>query len=171
MGTSGLGARFIAGDVKLGARFRELRQQVLAQKRDPAVLAQEVVDMRDKMRAHLLSGDQADEKHFHLKQGLGGIVDIEFLVQFAVLAWAGEHPQLTDWSDVVRILETLQKTELLPAATTAALSEAYISYRSASHQLALQQLSGVVAAEPYVAQRAMVVEQWRTVVSDNLPQI
>jgi glutamate-ammonia-ligase adenylyltransferase len=154
-------ARFVAGDPQLGRQFDELRHELLAQQREPTKLAAEVVDMRDKMRAHLLSGDEAKSGEFHLKQGRGGIVDIEFLVQYAVLAWTAETAQLARWSDVVRILDSLKEAGRLPAEQADILAQAYVSYRSVSHQLALQQAPGEVSADQFREERAVVVDTWR----------
>jgi len=92
-------ARPIAGDVALQEVFKQLRHSVLEKPRDQEVLRQEVIAMRDKMREHLGSANSPSAKkvrqiaiknkntaQFHLKQDAGGIVDIEFMVQYAVLA-------------------------------------------------------------------------------------
>ena len=73
-----------------------------------------------------------------LKLEAGGIVDIEFVVQYLTLAHAHEYPALTAWSDVIRLLETLEKLELVSAEAANTLSEAYLAYRSAIHRLALR---------------------------------
>ena len=116
--------------------------------------------MRDRMREHLLPRDLA-EGLFHLKQSPGGIVDIEFMVQYAVLAWSHEEPELTRWSDNIRILETLGREGRFPEAVAADLIAAYIALRSASHRLALQQADGVVPLEDDVPMhRDAVLAQW-----------
>lgn len=93
--------------------------------------------MREKMRSH--AKVTADDSQLDLKQGFGGIVDIEFMVQYAVLAWASQDPSLADWSDNVRILEILARSGYLPKEQCQALVQAYLELRSATHQLALQQ--------------------------------
>jgi glutamate-ammonia-ligase adenylyltransferase len=93
--------------------------------------------MREKMRRH--AGVAAESETFDLKQGCGGIVDIEFMVQYAVLAWTRDEPELARWSDNVRILEALADTGRLPASQCEELKAAYLALRSATHQLALQQ--------------------------------
>ena len=74
--------------------------------------------MRQKMRDHLLPKglEQAEMPIFHLKHGSGAIVDIEFMVQYAVLAWSHQHPALAVYADVIRILESLQQEGLFSAA-------------------------------------------------------
>ncbi len=86
------------------------------------------------------------EGEFHLKQGVGGIVDIEFMVQYAVLAWSHRVPELARWSDNVRILETLGREGLFERQECEALTQAYLAYRSAAHQLSLQQQPGIAPA-------------------------
>ena len=113
--------------------------------------------MRRRMREEL-DGSKANE--FDLKQGVGGIVDIEFMVQYAVLAWSHQVPALADWSDNVRILETLGREGLFTEAEAQVLTEAYLAYRSAAHQLALQQQPGVAPAQDFSAARASVVSKW-----------
>ncbi|MES9976773.1 MAG: bifunctional [glutamate--ammonia ligase]-adenylyl-L-tyrosine phosphorylase/[glutamate--ammonia-ligase] adenylyltransferase, partial [Candidatus Thiodiazotropha sp.] len=75
-------ARVVAGDKRINDRFEAIRRQVLGRQRDPARLQGEVVEMREKMRASL---DKSNPDQFDLKQGTGGIVDIEFMVQYTVL--------------------------------------------------------------------------------------
>ena len=151
-------ARFVAGDPAVAEKVQHIRNEVLCQQRDPDELAAEVVQMRRRMREHLLPSENAE--HFHLKQGSGGIVDIEFMVQYAVLAWATRYPELAHWSDNVRILEVLGRAGLLDPGEAQALTDAYIAYRGAAHQLALQQLPGEVPAQRFAAERQLVKARW-----------
>ncbi|MFM7272377.1 MAG: bifunctional glutamine synthetase adenylyltransferase/deadenyltransferase, partial [Gammaproteobacteria bacterium] len=160
-------ARPVAGCPRLAARFEALRREVLAQPREPARLREDVAAMRAKMRAHLLKPDTAagDSALFHLKQGSGGIVDIEFLVQYAALTWSGTHPSVSEYTDNIRILEALGREALLPPADVALLTEAYKAYRSAVHQLALQKQEEVVEAAPFASWRDGVRRIWRELLS------
>ncbi len=153
-------ARRVAGDELLGEAIYGVRADVLGQQRDPSILAADVVKMRERMRQHLLPGGREPEGEFHLKHGRGGIVDIEFMVQYAVLAWSREVPELTRWSDNIRILETLAHHGLFEAPASEALIEAYLAYRSAAHQLALQQQPDVVPASRFSEQRGAVIAKW-----------
>ena len=159
-------ARFVAGDARLGRRCAEVRKRVLAAKRDERALQREVVAMRQKMREHSLPAAARDDKSFHLKQGRGGIVDIEFLVQFAVLAWSQHYPALTTWSDNIRILETLQQEALFSSEESQLLTDAYIAYRSAAHLQALQQQQGIVEAAAFAGQRRAVQASWERLLGD-----
>ena len=93
--------------------------------------------MREKMRAeHRSSSNSRD--YFDLKRDPGGIVDIEFVVQYLVLAYANQHAALTKWSDVIRLLDVIEEVGLVSAGDATALSQAYLAYRSETHALALQ---------------------------------
>ena len=126
--------------------------------------------MRRKMREQLLPAEVKGRERelFHLKLGAGGIVDIEFMVQYAVLAWAHQHPALTRWTDNIRILETLAECGLMQAETAQALTEAYKAYRAQAHRLALQQQAGVVDASVFEAQRQQVLASWRTLLAEDI---
>ena len=160
--------RFIMGDPELGQRFAALREEVLAQPREETEVREQVVLMREKMRAHLLPGETAQNDVFHLKQGHGGIVDIEFMVQYAVLVWSHRVPDLAFWSDNVRILEALHQTGFFTAAESDVLREAYLAYRSAVHQLSLQQQPGEVGAERFQQERAAVTAKWNELLGAEL---
>ncbi len=153
-------ARHVAGDASVAQAVEDIRREILCQRRDSRALADEVVKMRQRMREHLLPAEQ--EGRFHLKQGSGGIVDIEFMVQFAVLACSHDHPALARWPDNMRILETLEAADLVSAERARGLGEAYLAYRGASHQLALQQLPGEVDAAEFAGQRALVRSVWQS---------
>ncbi len=154
-------ARFVAGDAAVAAQVEAVRAEILCRSRDLDTLAAEVQQMRDRMREHLLPAGRAHQGQFDLKQGEGGIVDIEFMVQYAVLAWSHGLPGLTHWSDNVRILETLGREGLFEQQKCDALTEAYIAFRSAAHQLSLQQQPGIVPAERFVDLRAAVTDAWQ----------
>ncbi|WP_202410360.1 bifunctional [glutamate--ammonia ligase]-adenylyl-L-tyrosine phosphorylase/[glutamate--ammonia-ligase] adenylyltransferase [Pseudomaricurvus sp. HS19] len=155
-------ARVVAGGGGLAEQFEQLRADLLAQPRELDKLRQEVVEMREKMRSHLgtKGGEEEKAAQFHLKQDAGGIVDIEFLVQYSVLAWAHQDRSLTRWSDNIRVLESLQAAGLMEAGDAEQLIEAYKAYRSAGHLLALQRQPGVVAGDQFVVERANVTRIW-----------
>ena len=154
-------ARFVAGDARVAAAVSKLREEILQRPREEATLAGEVLAMRQKMREHLLPEEKPEDGEFNLKQGRGGIVDIEFMVQYAVLAWSHRVPQLTRWSDNVRIIETLGQQGLFERQECDALKAAYLAYRSAAHQLSLQQLPGIVAQGGFSEARAAVTGKWQ----------
>jgi [glutamine synthetase] adenylyltransferase / [glutamine synthetase]-adenylyl-L-tyrosine phosphorylase len=154
-----LRARAVAGDARLRAEFEAARRRVLsgAVKRDR--LRTDVAEMRMRMRKEL---SKAGPGQFDMKQGAGGIADIEFLVQYWVLAAAHEHPQLLTYTDNVRQLEGLAAVGVLAPATAQWLTEAYVGYRTVLHHLSLEgQGERVVDAAPYLASRDRVREIWR----------
>lgn len=131
-------SRAIAGNAALCERFEVVRREVLGQPREPEKLRDSVVAMRRKMRNHLGSSDQAGRQGtFHLKQDPGGMVDIEFLCQYAVLRLGDEAPEMLAFSDNMRILETLEESGRLPADQARELREAYLTYRGISHRASL----------------------------------
>ena len=105
------------------------------------------------------------EGQFDLKQGLGGIADIEFMVQFGVLNWAHKIPALTKYTDNIRLLDDLAKvtaeTGFLSAEDAAILAEAYRDYRREVHRLALQDQTAVVADDIFATERSQVTRLWR----------
>ncbi len=158
-------ARSIAGEVSLREKFEDLRCRILTQPRDEANVRAEVLKMRQKMKDHLGSSkEQQKDGIFHLKQDAGGIVDIEFMAQYAVLAWSGSNPDLAHYSDNVRILEDAAKTDRLSSADATALIQAYLSERAESHRLALANQSMQVAADDWQDTREVVCKLWQRLI-------
>tara|TARA_B110000046_G_scaffold182475_1_gene216585 strand:+ start:21865 stop:24732 length:2868 start_codon:yes stop_codon:yes gene_type:complete len=158
-------SRVVAGDANLAAAFDRVRNAVLRQPRQEQLLATEVTEMRKKMRKHL--GQSTKDGKFSLKQGTGGIVDIEFMVQFAVLAWSHDHPSLSRWSDTIRIIESLSQCGLLVEQKALQLIDAYKRFRIAGHRLQLHNQLAEVAVSEFVEEREMVVTQWHTLVGNG----
>ncbi len=162
-------ARVLVGSTDVGRQFEAVRALVLGRERDLPKLRQEVSEMRAKMRDNLGTRATAAGKganafeptaRFDLKQDAGGIVDIEFMVQYAALAWSREHPALLRYTDNIRILEGLEEAGLMAAADAGLLREAYKAYRSAAHRQALQNDPGVVAGDQFVTERREVMRLW-----------
>lgn len=150
-------ARPVAGDAEVVSGFEQIRTQVLCKARDPDGLRGEVCAMRSKMRASL---DKSSAEVFDLKQGLGGIADIEFMVQYCVLNWAHQHPGLSQWSDNIRTLQTLAELGLVAQDQAQQLADAYRALRSAYHRAALQGQPGQVPATELTTERANVAAIW-----------
>ena len=162
-------ARVLVGSTDVGRQFQAVRASVLGRERDLQKLRQEVSEMRAKMRDNLGTRTTAAGKganafeptaRFDLKQDAGGIVDIEFMVQYAALAWSREHPALLRYTDNIRILEGLEEAGLMAAADAGLLREAYKAYRSAAHRQALQNDPGVVAGDQFATERREVMRIW-----------
>jgi glutamate-ammonia-ligase adenylyltransferase len=139
------------------AEFERLRVEVLRQHVRRATLRDEVRSMRERMRRELLKTQAAE---FDLKQGPGGIADIEFLAQYWALAYARDHAAVVMFADTIRQLETLASGDLVPQSTVDVLTGAYRLYRSRAHHLALEGRPAIVAAGDFVAARAAVARIW-----------
>lgn len=155
--------RAIVGSETAKGHFEAFKKGFIAQARDLTALKTEVVAMRRKMRESL---DKSTANQFDLKQGRGGIVDIEFMVQFWVLGFSHRYPGLTDWSDNIRLLETIKSVGILTDAQADQLIEAYRQYRNRYHRLALQNEKALVPSEEFVAEREAVAHLWHTVMED-----
>ena len=155
-------ARAICGDKRVTARFCEIRREVLSLPRTIEQVRTEVTSMRIKMQKHLGTSEwQQQAGKFHLKQDAGGIIDIEFLAQFAVLAYSHDHPSLTKWSDNVRIFEEMALLGIWDQQVCQDLTDAYLRIRAATHQLALSEQSLLVDESLWKETRALVQDQWQ----------
>ncbi len=146
-----------AGDT-VATQFLSLRWEILSRTRDRAVLQAEVRAMRERMR-EALGKDSAGL--FDLKQGRGGIADIEFMVQYSVLLWAHDHPALLEFPDTIRLLQKLADAGLTNARDSQCLSDAYRAYRAAVHRFALQEESAYANEEEFAEYRAVVKRIWK----------
>jgi [glutamine synthetase] adenylyltransferase / [glutamine synthetase]-adenylyl-L-tyrosine phosphorylase len=127
-------ARFIAGDASISKAFEQVRVEVLSQQRDVDALKKSVLEMREKMRAsHKPQVDMFDIKH-----DAGGIIDVEFLVQFLVLSHAKKHPQLTGNIGNIALLKLLASLNIIETEAAEKVAVAYREYRKMQHALKLQ---------------------------------
>jgi [glutamine synthetase] adenylyltransferase / [glutamine synthetase]-adenylyl-L-tyrosine phosphorylase len=151
-------ARFICGDPAISNLFEIIRRETLMKKRDLSELQSEIRTMREKIRkAHGIS----EPGKFHLKQGKGGIIDIEFIVQYLILANAHQHSALVKWSDNVRQLEALAQTGILENKISHLLKQAYLTFRSSIHHLHLQDQPPVVDYPDLQAIGSTVAAIWK----------
>ncbi len=157
-------ARPIAGGARLAQKFQAVRGRIVGKQREIDKLRDEVSAMRYKMRDNLgtkvIGG--AKPEVFHIKHDAGGIVDIEFIVQFCVLAYGYTHPALCRWSDNIRILEEIGRAGILPVEKTEQLKQAYITLRSIIHKRALQNESAKVGIDTLLDQRQLITDVWNT---------
>jgi glutamate-ammonia-ligase adenylyltransferase len=126
-------ARFCAGDAAIGEQFMAIRHEVLRKPRDIDVLRREIVMMRQKMH----DGHPNKSGLFDIKHDRGGMVDIEFMVQFLVLAYAHAHPELTDNRSNLRLLKQCSALGLIAAAQAEAVGDLYRSLRARQHKMRL----------------------------------
>jgi len=152
-------ARIVYGDMALSQHFNTIRHGILALPRAAEKLKTEVREMREKMRAHL---GNKHKGRWDIKADAGGITDIEFITQYLVLRYAAQEPILTRWSDNVRILELLARSDKMAEAEAKALTHAYVTLRDALHHLALQALPGHVEEDAYTNEKAQVNDSWQT---------
>ncbi len=156
-------ARYITGDASLETAFMQVRKDILTQAQDKKVLRQTVLDMREKMQKEL---EIKKKGYFDLKQSPGGITDIEFIVQYYVLAYACEYPDLTRYTDNIRILELLQTFTLLSEQDVRMLIHAYKTYRMHLHCLALQEKAEKVIAQEEIKKESLSIKMiWQAVFS------
>ncbi len=155
-------ARPVCGDIVLAERFQEIRKEALSRHRDKEKLLDEVITMRERMRKEHLKPEKGV---FDLKQDAGGIVDIEFLVQYLVLLKSSEYIELTKWTDNVRILQTLAETKIIDNYTAHFLKEAYLTYRLTAHRLSLQEKPAKVEASRFTDLKEQVIKIWDTLIT------
>lgn len=158
-------ARALAGDAALIAQFEQTRADILSRQRDCEALKQDVIKMREKMRAHLDTG--GDGKGFDLKQGAGGIIDIEFMVQYLVLAWSCQHASLITYSDNIRQLEAAADSGLIEESQMLQMKDAYTFYRATAHRQTLQKQGRVVPVETLEANQALIAQYWEAFVAQS----
>lgn len=130
-------ARVLCGQSALANAYEIVRARTLEKSRDLTTLRHDVRVMRQKMRDNLGS-KSTNGQQFHLKHDAGGIVDIEFLVQYGVLAWSHQHPELLAVTDNMRLLDAFAAAGLLDPQDQQTLQQTYLSYRAETHRRALQ---------------------------------
>ena len=153
-------ARAAAGDEALGAAFENERIAILRLPRDPSQLAGDIVAMRRRMAA----GHPNPTADFDLKHDPGGMVDIEFTVQYLVLAHAHRHPELTANRGNIALMHTAGELGLVPRDLAVAAADAYREYRRLQHQV---RLTGARQARvdpaAHAERRAAIEALWGTV--------
>ena len=153
-----LRARAVAGDAKLREAFEAVRRRTLSLAVRRGTLRNDVLEMRLRMRKEL---SRSGPKEFDIKQDAGGIGDIEFLVQYWVLAGAQAHPELLTFTDNIRQLEGLAAVGMINEETALWLKETYINYRTVLHHLSLEgDGERIVAAAPYQETRNRLRSIW-----------
>ncbi|HET8696248.1 MAG TPA: bifunctional glutamine synthetase adenylyltransferase/deadenyltransferase, partial [Gammaproteobacteria bacterium] len=153
-----LRSRALAGSRRVCTAFEALRREILTAHVHRDKLAPEVVKMRRRMRAELSLAKRGGG--FDLKQDPGGIADIEFLVDYWVLASSHEHPELVEYPDNVRQLEALERAGLVPADRCRRMKDAYLVLRQRVHELALDEAGRVAGDHEFRDLRAWVVSVW-----------
>ena len=152
-------ARWCAGLGELETRFEAVRRAVLAAPRDHAALRDEVRAMRDKLRTARPVRDEL----FDVKHSPGGMVDVEFAVQYLVLAHSAAHPELLDNKGNIALLQRSQEAGLLPDHVGTRAADAYRELRRAQHRARLDEQPTQVDPATLAEHRDAVLALWRTV--------
>ncbi len=155
-------ARFVAGDPELGRRFEQERAEILRMPRAIEPLKAEVLEMRRKM----LEGHPNRTTQFDLKHSRGGMVDVEFIVQFMVLGWSASHPELVNNFGNILLLEMSARLGLIDGNLAQAAVRAYRRYRALQHEIRLNAGESVPARVPpelVAEERNTVLDLWRHV--------
>lgn len=150
-------ARTVAGDPDLRAAFDRVRLAVLSQPRELPELQKAVSDMRERLRGEWL---HVEPGLFDLKQSPGGMMDLEFLVQFLLLRHAHTTPAVAQWSDNVRQLGALAEHQVIEPAAADALIAAYLDVRSRLHRHVLADVKPQEAESEIIDQATFVQQQW-----------
>jgi len=150
-------ARWCAGDAGLANRFEEIRRDLLRTERDPKILASKVCDMRSRMH----TGHPNKSSDFDLKHDAGGMVDIEFITQYLVLAHSANHPSLLDNAGNIALLQRAAQAGLIDPELALTCANAYRRYRSLQHGLRLNEARFArVAPETVHAESEAVKSLW-----------
>ena len=152
-------ARFVFGDDALRERFDTIRKSVIAAPRRAADLKSEIIVMRERMRsAHPVKGEFFDVKH-----SPGGMIDVEFVMQYLVLCHAAAHPELTANTGNIALLERAELIGLLPPGVGHAAADAYRELRRVQHRARLDEAPTHVLPAELQSQRDAVLALWHAV--------
>ena len=147
----------------LAARFDAVREAVITAERDRTALAQEITAMREKVRtAHPVRGEAFDVKH-----SPGGMVDVEFVVQYLVLAHSGEHPELRGNLGNIALLQRAEAVGLLPRGVGQEAGDAYRELRAIQHRARLDEAPTQIDASAAASLAAAVQALWRHVLGQH----
>ena len=152
-------ARFVLGSEALRARFDAVREAVITAPRDPQALRDEIVAMRERVRAaHPMRNQLFDVKH-----SPGGMVDAEFAVQFLVLSESAKHPELLGNVGNIALLQRADVSSLLPPEVGSAAAAAYRTLRRVQHTARLNEASMEVDPDSLKAERNAILALWHAV--------
>ena len=158
-------ARFAAGDARVGEAFEQIRSEVLRQPRELEKLRDDVVAMRHKMSAaHANKGED-----FELKHDPGGLIDVEFIIQYLVLGHAHRYPDLARNLGNIALLHMCGDLGLIPADLAARCSDSYRLFRRLQHRQRLNGQPSRVAVAEVADARQPVLDLWRAVLGDDAP--
>ena len=155
-----LRARPVAGSERIAESFVQVRADTLSSRVNLDTLRDDVVDMRGRMRKKL---DKSNEQAFDLKQGSGGIGDVEFIVQYLVLSNAAARATVYFYTDNIRQLDALAETGCITVDVSKRLQDIYKAYRLRLHHLSLDDRKPLVADNEFLEERRFVEDLWAEV--------
>lgn len=157
-------ARFCAGYAPIATQFEQIREHILRLPRAAEALRAEVIAMRKKMRdAHPNRSD-----HFDLKHDAGGMIDIEFIVQYLILQYASSYPELTANLGNISLLKRAAELGLLPSEPAQASADAYRVLRRRQHLIRLQGEEKERVAQNDIASEVLAIKQlWQIVFTQS----
>lgn len=120
-------ARFICGDADLGAKFERVRREILTRERNKIQLKQEIISMREKM---FVTHPPKDED---VKYARGGVVDVEFMVQYWVLSESRNYPELLENYGNIALLKMVAERGLIDPDLAEQAQQAYRYFRQQQH--------------------------------------
>ncbi|MDN0076576.1 bifunctional [glutamate--ammonia ligase]-adenylyl-L-tyrosine phosphorylase/[glutamate--ammonia-ligase] adenylyltransferase [Crenobacter sp. SG2303] len=150
-------ARFVAGDATIGEAFERIRHEVLTQQRDQALLRDEVTGMREKM---FETHPPLDED---VKYARGGVVDVEFIVQYLILEHSHRLPELTANSGNIALLAVAAEAGLIDPKLADGAREAYRHYRRLQHMVRLRDAPLTEPSDGLIAHYELVRTLWQQV--------
>jgi [glutamine synthetase] adenylyltransferase / [glutamine synthetase]-adenylyl-L-tyrosine phosphorylase len=154
-------ARWCAGDAALAAPFDAIRNEVLSKPREREKLRQEIIEMREKMRTEKDKTSKDRPNQIELKHTHGGIVDVEFIVQYLILAYSHEHPDFLKNLGNFALLMRAGALGILDEDIAAKVAKAYLAYREQQHLARNNnQLKTWVAKDALSEERHAVTAAW-----------
>jgi glutamate-ammonia-ligase adenylyltransferase len=158
-------ARYCCGDRAVGDRFTEIRENVLSAPRDLDKLRADVLEMRRKM----FDGHPNPSGLFDLKHDRGGLVDVEFAVQYLILAHAPRHPELLANVGNIALLKRAGDLGLIPDEIGLAAGAAYRELRARQHAVKLQGSEHARTEHGGLAQEITAVKAlWRAALDEDV---
>jgi len=151
-------ARVIIGSESLKKNFKKVRRQVLRLPRDETGLRQSVVEMRERV---IEANCRSTDTEYDLKMDRGGLLDIEFLLQYLVLRWANQYHQLATGPESKTIIQALVDVRILESPDGARLAEILEGYLKTENALKLQEKPALIPYSEFSDERKWVCSLWR----------
>ena len=150
-------ARAVAGDAVFAEQFEAVRAQVLCLRRDPDQLREDIITMRRRM---VDANSQSTATHYDIKLDRGGIVDIEFLVQYWILRHGADHPSLTKPRATSDTLDALVAHSVIPETTGESIKRIYRCYLRKSLDMKLMDSPVLIEQNQLIEERQLICDIW-----------